>query len=71
MLWHCSEGKDRVGVGTALLLCALGVPREVIRDDFMRSNLYLETELEYMIRFLENKMIVDGEVMERIRIFSA
>lgn len=69
VLWHCSEGKDRVGVGTALLLCALGVPREVIRDDFMRSNLYLETELEYMIRFLENKMIVDGEVMERIRIF--
>ena len=24
-LWHCSFGKDRVGVVTALLLCALGV----------------------------------------------
>ena len=28
VLWHCSAGKDRVGVGTALLLCALGVPKK-------------------------------------------
>lgn len=68
ILWHCSAGKDRAGVGTALLLCVLGVPREVIRDDYMKTNLYLESELEYMIRFLESKMIVDEEVMERIRI---
>lgn len=40
-LWHCSFGKDRVGVVTALLLCALGVHRDVIREDFIRSNVCL------------------------------
>ena len=52
-LWHCSWGKDRVGVTTALLLCTLGVHRDVIREDFMRSNVYLAGELDYMLRYLE------------------
>ncbi len=55
MLWHCSAGKDRVGVGTALLLCALGVPKKTIYEDFMKTNMYLDKEMEYMIRFLETK----------------
>ena len=37
VLWHCSAGKDRVGVGTALLLCALGVPKKTIYEDFMKN----------------------------------
>ena len=37
-LWHCSQGKDRVGLGTAFLLTALGVDRETIIDDFDLSN---------------------------------
>ena len=52
-LWHCSFGKDRVGVVTALLLCALGVHRDVIREDFIRSNVCLAGELDYMLRYLE------------------
>lgn len=69
VLWHCSAGKDRVGVGTALLLSALGVPKKTIYEDFMRTNRYLDKEMEYMIRFLETKMIVDNEVMDKIRLF--
>ena len=69
MLWHCSAGKDRVGVGTALLLCALGVPKKTIYEDFMKTNMYLDKEMEYMIRFLETKMIVDNQVMDKIRLF--
>ncbi len=57
VLWHCSFGKDRVGVVTALLLCALGVHRDEIREDFMRSNACLAGELDYMLRYLEaNKL---------------
>ena len=37
-LWHCSQGKDRAGLGTAFLLTALGVDRETIIDDFDLSN---------------------------------
>ncbi|MBU5482300.1 tyrosine-protein phosphatase [Blautia sp. MSJ-19] len=68
VLWHCSAGKDRVGVGTALLLHALGVPKKTIYEDFMRTNLCLEGEMEHMIRLLETKMIVDNEVMDVVRL---
>ena len=68
ILWHCSAGKDRVGVGTALLLCALGVPRETICQDFMRTNVYLETELQYMIRLLEARAEVQENLADNLRI---
>ena len=38
VLYHCSGGKDRTGVATALVLTALGVTKEDIQADFMMSN---------------------------------
>ena len=38
VLWHCFQGKDRTGWGAAFILSALGVDREVIIEDFDRSN---------------------------------
>lgn len=38
VLFHCSGGKDRTGVVTALLLATLGVPRAQIEQDFLMSN---------------------------------
>lgn len=38
VLYHCSGGKDRTGVATALVLSALGVATEDIKSDFMMSN---------------------------------
>lgn len=38
VLWHCSQGKDRTGMGAALILGALGADRETIVQDFDRSN---------------------------------
>lgn len=49
VLWHCSAGKDRVGVGTALLLTALDVPREVIYEDYVKVNEYVKEKNEKMI----------------------
>ena len=69
VLWHCSMGKDRVGIGTALLLSALGVSRDDIMEDYLKSNIYLEDELEYAIRYMETRTIVDPHVMDCIRIF--
>ena len=39
-LWHCTAGKDRVGIGTALLLSALGVSREDIINDYLMTDYY-------------------------------
>ncbi len=38
VLYHCSAGKDRVGVGTAIFLSILGVKREDIIKDYLRTN---------------------------------
>lgn len=38
VLWHCSQGKDRTGIGAALILGALGADTETIVEDFDRSN---------------------------------
>ncbi len=37
ILYHCSAGKDRTGILTALLLESLGATREVIMDDYLHS----------------------------------
>ncbi|MBR4595433.1 MAG: tyrosine-protein phosphatase [Bacteroidales bacterium] len=37
-LWHCSQGKDRCGWGSAFVLAALGASREIIVEDFALSN---------------------------------
>lgn len=35
---NCTAGKDRTGIGTALVLTALGVPYQTVREDFLLSN---------------------------------
>ena len=40
LVFHCSAGKDRTGVATALLLDVLGVDKETIYDDYLMSNYY-------------------------------
>ena len=38
ILYHCTEGKDRTGMVTALLLLLLGVSREDIVEDYLYTN---------------------------------
>lgn len=40
VLWHCSAGKDRVGVVTSLVLSALGVDRETIIEDYLMTDYF-------------------------------
>ena len=38
ILWHCTDGKDRAGLASALLLATLGVSRESIFEDYLLTN---------------------------------
>lgn len=38
LVMHCTAGKDRTGVAAALILLALGVPRDVVVEDYLLSN---------------------------------
>lgn len=44
LLFHCSGGKDRTGVVSAMVLTSLGVPREQIEADFMMSNVLIQPD---------------------------
>jgi len=46
VLYHCSAGKDRTGIISALILSILNVDRQVIVDDFMVSNYYRRARAE-------------------------
>jgi protein-tyrosine phosphatase len=35
---HCTAGKDRTGVAVALVLLALGVPRDIVMQDYLLTN---------------------------------
>jgi len=41
-LFHCTAGKDRTGMIAAVLLEWLGVPRELVLDDYEATNAYRE-----------------------------
>ncbi len=48
VVYHCSAGKDRTGWASAVLLTALGVPRETVIEDYLASNAYLTAKNQAM-----------------------
>jgi len=46
LLIHCASGKDRTGVGAALILDVLGVDEDAIVADYLLTNNYLPVEKE-------------------------
>ena len=40
-LFHCTTGKDRTGWAAAAFLTLLGVPRDKVMEDYLRSNDYI------------------------------
>jgi protein-tyrosine phosphatase len=43
--FHCSHGVHRTGTASAILLSALGVPWETVREDYLLSNEYRGEEI--------------------------
>lgn len=50
LLFHCTAGKDRTGLGSALLLAMLGVEKEVIFGDYLMSNYYRTGKINKTLR---------------------
>ncbi|MBF6558669.1 MAG: tyrosine-protein phosphatase [Candidatus Binataceae bacterium] len=66
MLFHCSAGRDRTGVGAAMLLEMLGVDRELIVADFLVSNTTFpqmplkRTQLEPIFSLIDEHGDIEG-----------
>jgi protein-tyrosine phosphatase len=48
LMFHCTAGKDRTGVGAALILSALGVPKEYVIADYAATNVFWTDARERM-----------------------
>ena len=62
LLFHCTAGKDRTGIGAALLLSALGVSHETIVEDYLASNVYRKTSNTKLADQLVQKMHINEQV---------
>jgi len=68
VLIHCQAGKDRTGIMIALIMLAMGVDRQLIMNDFMKSN---DALLPYFKRhFLFRKIISFGYFPYRNMLFA-
>jgi protein-tyrosine phosphatase len=64
-LFHCTTGKDRTGWAAGALLLLLGVPEEVVMDDYLLSARYLEPVLRPALEALRARG-VDPELLAPI-----
>ena len=65
VLFHCTQGKDRTGVAAMLILSALGVPEEVIIEDYMMTNIYNSNRIAKERKMLEALNGLSPEKIER------
>ncbi|MFF0623268.1 tyrosine-protein phosphatase [Streptomyces sp. NPDC004296] len=49
VLYHCTQGKDRTGWMSAVLLTAAGVPRTTVDQDYLASNHYLQASDDHQL----------------------
>ena len=64
LLFHCAAGKDRTGITAAVLLGLLGVPDEVILDDFELTSRYFTPR---KMASLAERMAEHGVTEDRLR----
>jgi protein-tyrosine phosphatase len=67
LLYHCSGGKERTGWMTAIVLTALGVPRELVLRDYLLSNDFNRTGYQ-KLRFdlVKTGIVADPELLRPI-----
>jgi protein-tyrosine phosphatase len=56
LVFNCAAGKDRAGTAAALILSALGVPRETVVDDYVLTNRVVDLEAIFMDRRRRNEL---------------
>ena len=70
LLFHCTQGKDRAGIGAMLVLSALGVPRKAILEDYLLTNGYLAAEVDRVVEE-SRRYSEDPDLEFAIRAFEA
>lgn len=65
-LFHCTAGKDRTGFATFLIYTILGVDRETIIVDYLKTNYFIRDTLDEQIENVAKIMNINEEDSEKI-----
>lgn len=68
VLWHCTDGKDRTGLGAMLILSALGADRDTIMEDYLLTNEYNASAVEKVHSYADTLDM--PEEMRRMLVFA-
>lgn len=68
-LWHCSFGKDRTGVASALMLGVLGCSKQTILEDYAISNITYAGRVKHVLDLIPENDPQRDEVAEVVRTF--
>ena len=72
VLWHCSQGKDRAGMASYLLLYALGVSEEDCIKDYLQTNVAMEKKIKELTPVILRISNNETELLPLLReVFSA
>lgn len=64
LLFHCTAGKDRTGMGAVFFLYTLGVPLQTIKEDYLLTNV---ANKEYVAEILKKVEAREPSLVESIR----
>lgn len=63
VLFHCMDGKDRCGTGVMLFLSVLGIDRETIIEDYLKTNEYTKQKADSREKYLREVCHMDNETV--------
>ena len=61
-LFHCTAGKDRAGFAAAITLIALGVSKEKVIDDYMKTNIFTADRIDEMLDQIKLMSLFQADV---------
>ena len=68
VLWHCTEGKDRCGLLSAVLLLALGMKRSTIMEDYLDAAFSaMDAQYKKTDAFLHDGRNISQKLIERFQ----
>lgn len=70
VLYHCTAGKDRTGMASFLILSALGVDQEIIREDYLLTNTVTQAFRDKWLQSMRDKGASEELVTNRAALAS-
>ena len=64
VLWHCTAGKDRAGIGSVLVQECLGVPREEILADYLATREFLAEDICFLTEIIKKTAGTDSPLAD-------